>query len=293
MRAVRSVRVVLLFFALASFSMHVATPARASAQSAENASGVIAQARRVLDAGRPDEAIDQLKRAYQVSGDPVFLFELGEVNREVGRNGEAIKFYQAYIRRQPNGPRRATAESMIAALQAEPRTHGSAARPGASAPEPRPSQPQPQVTVSSAQPSSVTAPAVAPPSPAPPAAPPIAEVPAGAELSVSTTSEPGTKVPAADSPVPWWLPWVGVAATAGVGAAAVVAGTRANQRYDELAGSCRLTDAGCSDAEIDSVKSRARTANILWALTAAAGVGTGILFIINVSSAGVSGVWRF
>lgn len=290
MRAARSFRVILLSLVVATSSVQGAHPASAWAQSADDTSRVVAQARRAFDAGRPDDAIDQLKRAYQVSGEPALLFELAEVNREVGRNGEAIKFYQAYIRRQPNGPQRATAESMIAVLQAEPRTRPPAPSPVTNPPESRPQQ----VAAPIQQPPPAPVPApVTTPAPVPALPPPAADATPGADVSVSATSTPEGSDAAADTPVPWWLPWVGVAATAGVGAAAIVAGTRANQRYDELAGSCRFTAAGCSDAEVDSVRSRARTANILWALTAAAGVGTGVLFIVNVSSAGVSGVWRF
>ena len=62
---------------------------------------------------------------------------------------------------------------------------------------------------------------------------------------------------------PRWLPWAGVCVTLAFGAGAVATGLGASHRYDELRASCGRTVEGCAQSDIDQVKSRALTANLL------------------------------
>jgi tetratricopeptide (TPR) repeat protein len=80
--------------------------------------------------------------------------------------------------------------------------------------------------------------------------------------------------------------------TAALATGAVVAGLGAGARYADLQGTCGKAP-GCTESPIDSVKSRARTANILWALTAVGAVGTGVTFYFTGRETGVRLAWRF
>ena len=50
---------------------------------------------------------------------------------------------------------------------------------------------------------------------------------------------------------------------------------------------------GCSQSQIDQVKSRALTANLLWAGASVGAVATGVMVYVNTREAGFSGVWSF
>jgi hypothetical protein len=75
--------------------------------------------------------------------------------------------------------------------------------------------------------------------------------------------------------------------------AATLSGFAASHRYDELRTSCGATAAGCSGAEIDDVRTRSRTTNLLWAGAGVVAAATGIAVYVNARQAGVSGLWRF
>ena len=93
--------------------------------------------------------------------------------------------------------------------------------------------------------------------------------------------------------MPSWLPWAGIGATLALGAGAVVTGLGASQRYDELRGSCGQTVEGCAQSDIDQVKSRALTANLLWAAAGVSAVATGVVVYVNAREAGFAGAWSF
>ena len=93
--------------------------------------------------------------------------------------------------------------------------------------------------------------------------------------------------------MPSWLPWTGVGATVALSAGAVVTGMAASRRYDQLRTSCGGTPDGCSQGQIDEVKSRALTTNLLWAAAGVGAVATGVMFFVNAREAGVSGVVSF
>jgi hypothetical protein len=76
--------------------------------------------------------------------------------------------------------------------------------------------------------------------------------------------------------LPRWVPWTGAALTAALLAGAIVMGLSANSRYDELHGSCGGTTSGCATGDIDDVRYKARTANVLWISTGAVALATGL-----------------
>lgn len=239
-------------------------------QSSAAAQDAAAAARQAYDAGRKQEAIEAYKRAYELSGDHALLFRLGEVHREVGQDVAALRFYRSYVARDPRGKHRQAAERAVRELDLK------LAKPAGAAPAATPATPPaPAVPSSSSSPPSASASA----SPSLPAV----------DLSAAATPAPAPPGP----PLPRWLPWAGLGATLALGAGAVVTGLGASHRYDELHGSCGQRTEGCPTSDIDDVKSRARTANLLWV---AAGIGaamTGVTFYVNTREAGFSGVWSF
>jgi hypothetical protein len=84
-----------------------------------------------------------------------------------------------------------------------------------------------------------------------------------------------------------------VATTAGLGIAAIIAGVTANARYDELQSSCGKAPSGCTEAEIDSVKTRVTITNVLWVMSGAAAVTSGVLFYVDARGKGASIALRF
>ena len=271
----------LVFVAFAVASVVDAGEARG--QAAASARDVSEQARQDHAAGRRQEAIEGYTRAYELSGDPNLLFRLGEVSRELGRDVAAVRFYKAYVTRDPRGKYRDAADRAMRNIEMGP-SKPAATRP-ATAPAP--------VTSAKAPPSSppraaapVQATVLA--SPPPPGAPP----PAAPMVDLQSETAPLPAEPPGP-PLPRWLPWAGLGATLALSAGAVVSGLGASNRYDELRASCGQTVEGCPQSQIDQVKSRALTTNLLWAGASVGALATGLMVYVNTREAGFSGVWSF
>jgi tetratricopeptide (TPR) repeat protein len=268
----------------------------------EAARDALAQARQASDAGRLPEAIEAYKRAYELSGDLSLLFQLGEVNRRLGQDVAAIRFYRSYLARDPRGKYREAAERAARTLELQPSKPAQAA---AVAP------PAPPVARAPVAPAPVrVAPAPAPVAPAPvriaPAPVPVVATPAPVTPAPAIAPEPATP-PAVDlradvtatpeprprTPLPTSLSWAGLGATIALGAGAIVTGVQVNRRYDQLKASCGRTPEGCSTSDIDQVKSSALTANLLWAATGVGAVATGVIVFVNAREAGFAGAWSF
>ena len=79
----------------------------------------IEEARAAEASGHKREAIQGYKRAYELSGDPSLLFQLGELSRELGETSAAGRFYRAYLARDRHGKHRADAERAVSSLERE------------------------------------------------------------------------------------------------------------------------------------------------------------------------------
>lgn len=273
-----------------------ATPALAE-PSPGDAREIAEMARRSYNLGRWLEAIDGFERAYQMTGDPALLFNLAQAHRQLDHVPEALRFYRSYLRERPNGPDRAIAQEQIAELE---RRRPPAARPPAvpleSATAPV-AGPPPPVVVPPPPPPAASGPVE--PAATPVTPPPLATVPlpAPAETPPATTT-PATTVTTAplaapDPPLPRWVPWVGAGLAVTLASTAAVVGLSSNTRFNELESSCGQTSAGCAGADIDAVRSRTRTANILWVAAGALTVATGVGVYVNTREAGLSGLVRF
>ena len=82
-------------------------------------------------------------------------------------------------------------------------------------------------------------------------------------------------------------------ATLALGAGAVMTGLQANHRYDQLRSTCGRTPEGCPPSDINDVKSRALTANVLWAAAGVGALATGVVVFVNAREAGFAGAWSF
>ena len=112
----------------------VATGAPPDVAAAGQAQQAIELARQAEAAGRVEEAIAQLERAYEVGGDHELLFRLGELTSRVGQNVRALRLYRAYRMRDPDGTNRAVAEYRIAVLEGRAPAFETAREPVPSAP---------------------------------------------------------------------------------------------------------------------------------------------------------------
>jgi len=244
---------------------------------------VVAQAREHTQRGTAafnlsqfDEAAREYETAYRLTLDPAFLYNIGQSYRLGGNPDKALAAYKAFLRTAPaSAPERAKAERRIAELQ----TAGG---------EPKGVTPAPART-----------PAVEPRPP---------EKPAPAAAVAATTPPHAETVPASEG---WWLgrrwAWVAAGSAVALGAAASFTGLSMRSKFDELNADCGSkspTRPGCPEADIDSVSKRKNLANVLWALTGAAAVTAGVLFVVeghsvevapsaSTSSVGVAGRVRF
>lgn len=79
----------------------------------------------------------------------------------------------------------------------------------------------------------------------------------------------------------------------GLAIAATVSTISASDRYDQLRTSCGATSTGCSEGQIDDLRSSADRTTILWVGAGLMAAATGAGFYVNTHQAGFSGVWRF
>jgi tetratricopeptide (TPR) repeat protein len=111
---------------------------------------------REYNAGDFDLALRDAKRAYEISGLPALLYNLGQCHRALGHWKEAIFYYRGYLRERHDAANR---EEVIGILQ-ELAVKESAAQHGAAlpaAPPPAPAPVSPTVIVEAAPPAPAAA----------------------------------------------------------------------------------------------------------------------------------------
>jgi hypothetical protein len=200
------------------------------------------QAKRAYNVGKYSEAEWLFSQCYLTSGSPEFLYNGAQSARQAGHGPEAVRLYKAFLRERPEASNRPRIETWIRDLESK--------------------APAPAAQASAADLSD-------------PFEPPKG---AGAPVPVPPASFAQAR-PAAPTPTRRWAPWAVAGATAALAAGAVVAGLAADARHDRLAATCAKTEAGCSAAEVEGLRTRATAANVLWGLTAAGVVGTGAMFV--------------
>ena len=70
------------------------------------------------DLAEYDKAVVSFKQAYRMSNDPAYLFNVAQSYRLAKNCGEAMTFYQSFLRNSPDAPNRDKIEARIAEMKA-------------------------------------------------------------------------------------------------------------------------------------------------------------------------------
>jgi tetratricopeptide (TPR) repeat protein len=192
------------------------------------------------------DALREFKEGYRLYPDPVFLYNLGQCERQLNHPEEAIRFYRSFLREQPKAPNRQEVQGKIAELEAA--LKNKPAEPAA--PAPAPLEPAKPVPLPIEPPKPVGAPTSATPAPEPstttpaaaptlPATPPVnAESAGGSDdrIDLTATPEPAPETTSVPVYKRWWF-WTAAAAVAvgaGVGIYFATAGGGASAPSSDL-----------------------------------------------------------
>jgi tetratricopeptide (TPR) repeat protein len=187
------------------------------------------RATRAYDLQKYQEAIEEYQKAYEISGDPPMLYNIGQAYRLADQPTEAVRYYRRFLQRMPNARNREDVERKIADQEKLIEERRKAAAAVAPPPPPPVTKSPPIVEIKPP-----------PPEPAPPPPPPPPVVPAEPPSHARTV-------------VGWSLIAAGVIAD-GV---AIYEGYRAKQKGDEL------TRASNNDQPFDpQVEEDGKNANI-------------------------------
>lgn len=140
-----------------------ASPVRAQ-PSRNEAKALFEAASRSYDMGQYDDAAAGFRRAYELTGSPEVLFNIGQAYRLAKKYEDALLFYRSFLRRSANPSSRTDVEKRITELEeiiARQQREAAAPPTGLSPPPPSataepPQQPEPPVA---RRPPSATAPA--------------------------------------------------------------------------------------------------------------------------------------
>ncbi|HEY4393299.1 MAG TPA: tetratricopeptide repeat protein [Polyangia bacterium] len=214
------------------------------------------QATRAYDLGKYQEAIDEYQKVYEIDGDPVMLYNIGQAYRLNDQPQESIHFYRRYLQRSPEARNRDDVERKIAVQEKliEDRRKAAAA---VSPPPPKKEPPPPP-------------PKVAPPPPPPPAPVVVAPPP----------PPPPPEPSAARRVVGWTMIGVGVAADV----VAVIEGIRAKDKGDQLTLNSMKAGHPAFDATQQQLQSEGKTANVIAIVSGIAGTAvavTGAIILIT------------
>lgn len=189
-------------------------------------------------------AASEFQAAYDITRDPILLFNIGESCEKAGQGKKAAAAYRSYLKLQPEAQDRAVVQKRVRGIEAKKYKLASQSAPGdvvpelAAAPPPVPEKPpaavppQPPPAPVTAAPAAklgdrmmqpdFNAPAPARPAPAPEATPaPVAKAQIGL-----LDDRPASRLKVAA--------WVGVAATVAVLTAGAIFGLAAQSRADEI-----------------------------------------------------------
>jgi hypothetical protein len=278
-----------------------ASTAGTNAQDRTRAQALLGEGATMYERGNYFGALEKFKNAYAAYPSSKIFFNIGQVQRLLGRPLEAREAYQRFLDEAPNAARedRADAQDWLGKLHnslglisvacqidgAEISVDGIVV---GKSPLVRPVWAMPghhQVTaVKSGE-------------------CPMLEnidVPAGTEAKVElrplhgplAAYAPGVDVSSAPKTEAarngWWLgrkwTWVAGGSTVALTGAAAAVGLSMQSRFDDLKGSCGRgspEQLGCSQSDIDSVHTLQVTANVLWGLAGAAAITTGVLFFVE------------
>src|SRR5579863_6481584 len=220
------------------------------------------QATRAYDLGKYQESIDEYQKVYEIDGDPVMLYNIGQAYRLNDQPQESIHFYRRYLQRSPEARNRDDVERKIAALEKLIEDRRKAA--AAVSPPPPKIEPPPPSKLEQPLPPPPPPVVVAPPPPPPPPPP-------------STTRRA----------IGWSMIGVGIAADV----VAVIEGINAKNKGDQLTTAANSMPNGMApmwNSQLESTQSAGKTANIVAIVCGIAGTAVAVtgavLLITNGSS---------
>jgi tetratricopeptide (TPR) repeat protein len=283
------------------------------------AQAILKQGSALFEQGDYQSALDKFEEAYAAFPSPKLQFNIAQADRALGRPVDALKAFETFVSLAPDASPEALSDARKSILELRSRlgqidiecspTESTVTIDGkavGTAPVRAPIWAEPghhQVTIEhrgftpaiesaevivgkiqhlTIKLKSSTAP--------PPAAVTLAPSPAPT-ASVDLTTSPGQ--PTAKQPAYRAYFWAGAGTTAALAVGAVVSGLMTNSMFSDLQNTCGKTTPGCSESQIDSVKTRAHVTNALWALTGVAAVATGVVFYIDNRETGAALSWMF
>jgi hypothetical protein len=284
-----------------------ASPSNGDPQDKTQAKALLGQGTRLYEQGDVAGALEKFQAAYVAFPSPKLMFNIGEANRDLHRPVEALEAFEKFLAGVTDAPPEKVTDVRTAMAQlrkqlgqmriecttsgseisvdgksmgmtplpdlvwAKPGHHQVAAKHAGVAPAIE------EVDVKVGVVSSVTLRLAATTANAPVLAP---AAPSALDLRANQASSAGEEG--------WWLgrkwTWVAGGSTVLLAAGAITAGLSMQSKFNSLNGSCGRaspTQPQCSQNDVDSVSSRKTTANVLWGLTAAAAVTTGVLFYVE------------
>lgn len=213
----------------------------------KKAAALYAEGQNHYDLARFDQAITAWAAAYELSREPVLLYNIAQAHRLKGDCKQALAVYRSYLRVSPTASNRTQTEDHIAAMEkciatgtAPPRGAGEPGKPApkpATTPPPKPvattpAPPKPVATTPPPKPATTPPPkpvATTPPKPVATTPPkPVATTPAPPKPVATTPPKPAPQKPVATAPGPK-APSPGQAAAgsagAGDGSSAIIGGS--------------------------------------------------------------------
>ena len=287
------------------------SPAKAQAQA------LLSEGTALYARGDYAAALAKFEAAYAVYPSPKLQFNIAQADRQLGRPVEAIKSFEYFLAQVPDAARdlRSEASQSVADLRTKlgrlniqcPTRDADVAVDGKVVGTTPFAQPiwvtpgQHQIAIRHVGYRPITANVIA----------------GETQTIVVQVTRPLTMVPeiaTEPSPIPpvaisergtppdhqlnWWSRqkwyfWAAAGATVAFSTGAIAAGLSADSRFSDLQNSCGTTLAGCTESQIDTVKSRADLANVFWILAAASAVGTGVSLYVENHGGEVAVAYRF
>ncbi len=284
-----------------------ASPSIGDSQVKAQAKALLGQGTKLYEQGDVAGALKKFQAAYASFPSPKLMFNIGQANRDLDRHLEALEAFEKFLADAPDASPEMAADARksvnelhkkLGRIQVDCVTSGS------------------EVSVDGRSVGMTPLPDLiwATPGHHQIAAKREGVVPAVEEVDVkagvvsnvtlrlaATVSANSVSAPAAasaldlqSSPTPgaanegWWLgrkwTWVAGGSTVLLAVGAIAVGLSMQSKFNSLNSSCGRaspTQPQCSQSDVDSVSSLKTKANVLWGLTAAAAVTTGVLFYVE------------
>ena len=235
----------------------------------------IAEAKKAFKAGRGfmkdkkyGEAVVAFRKAYKITGDGLVMGQVAKAFEEAGDYEMALKSILIYRDSLPKR-KQAGAQKMVMKYQA-------LVKAGKSKPLAMPATAKPAETKPAETKPAETKPAE--PQPAEPK--PEETQPAEGEGEGEGEEEAAAEGEEDQKPKRFYT-WIAAGSAAALALSGLVVGLNAQSKYDELMDRCAGVGNGCTDSEVDSVKTRALVADVLFGVAGAAAITAGVLYFLE------------